>query len=181
MKPKRSRIYGWAMVLLLATGCSSRTSAATRSWDDELTGAIAQVNDVIALDLLVALVGMPEGSNRPVVDPSDSTPDLPRVEAACVRLEDLTPPFASLAASAPPERTEIAPKVVELGMTLARASARCQDLAQAGDPTAIVGDKDLSADFSTAGALEAAIGSQLHSDAECPERLRATVRTCAKA
>ncbi len=167
-----------AVVLGLLAGCTE--TPAIRAWDEEVIGAVAQVNDVIALELLLGLLGVPEGGDRPVVGVQEPTPDVDRVRGACTRLADLTSAFDPLAASAPLERTGTAPKVAELAGSCTGIATVCIETVDR-DPTALLQNNDLSARFSSVGALIETIGSEVASDAECPERLRASVRSCSEA
>ena len=151
-----------------------------KAWDDEVTGVVAQVNDVIALQFLPATLGVPEGETPTFVEGSEARPDLARVVAACTRLADTAGLYGPLAADPPPEREATALKVRKLQRTLATAAAACTASAEKGDLEAYAKDsKAFGTSLTAAGTLMEAIGGDLHDGTKCPDRMRATVKSCA--
>ena len=164
---------------LLSVACGG-PPATVKAWDNEVTGVVAQVNDVIALQFLPASLGMPEGETTTFVDGAEATPDLARVVVACTRLAETAGLYGPLAADPPPEREATAVKVLKLQQTLAAAASACIASAGKGDREAYETDsKAFSTSFTAAGTLMEAIGGELHDGTKCPDRLRATVKTCA--
>ncbi len=162
---------------MVAAGCAS-TPAAVQAWDDEVVGVVAQVNDVIALRFLPAELGVPEAEIVPTVDGSKAVPDPLRMKHACETLDSTVSLFAPLAASHPESRTHAASEVESLRVSLTRIASRCVELALAGEPSALKGNSDLSGMFKAAGQQEASIARKLHHGAQCPLRLRSTVKSC---
>lgn len=167
----------WVVVGLLASGCS-RTPAAVVTWDNEVTGAGAKVNDVIALEFLPAVLGVPQGAIVQRFEPARANPDLQRVKVACEHLAGLPGEFADLSASAPSARAKAARDVARLGAMLTDLAADCTVAASTGDATAFKSNKGFAAKFKAVANLEASVGAELHDGAKCPARLRKSVKTC---
>lgn len=137
-----------------------------------------QVNDVIALRMLPALLGVPDGEVVPVFDGAMAAPDLGRLKPACESLRTTVNLFEPLAASRPESRVRAASEIEALQGSLSRVAARCVDLAVTGDPEVLKGNQELSAAFNSAGEQEADLIDRLHKGARCPTRLRPTVKNC---
>jgi hypothetical protein len=149
--------------------------SAVRAWDNEVVGVVAQVNEILALDLLFALVD--RDSAGAVKPGSGSQPDPPRVASACRRLGDAVSGYGRLADSAPPSRAGTAPDLEALEEVLTEFSTACVALAQTGDPAAIR-DPALARRLLAAATLTEQVGRALHEQARCPDRLESTLRTC---
>lgn len=177
-RPKGRWLGPSSVVILLLGSACSHTPAAVRSWDDEVTGVVAQVNDVVALELLPAMLGIAVGATPPFVDPSKTTPDLGRVVVACAHLSDVVRLFGRLTENPPTPRASTARKVDELERLVATAATECRTSAGTGDAAAFKSNGKLRSALTASGGVETEIGRQLHHGATCPERLRLTVRTC---
>lgn len=149
---------------MVAAGCGG-TPAAVRTWDDEVTGAVAQVNEAMAREVVPSMVV--------------TTPDLPRVQTACDHLAAALERLGPLAADAPSGRAKTAGRIRKLQTSLGGVASECTISAGNGDTSALVAfNKALGPKLVAAAALERDIAADLHDGSKCPPRLRATVKAC---
>jgi hypothetical protein len=170
------RLLGWSLVALIVVldvvAIVHEPDEPQVRWADELTGEVARVNDVIALELLPAVTG-------PVDPGAEAQPDLVGVAAACEHLDPAADSFASVVGS---ERAHPA-AAVELGERYVHGVRRfaddCLAVAAAGDGDALF-EGDLGSQLEDLAAIAQELGEMLPSDATCPERLMDEVQTCAE-
>lgn len=170
-------LFAVAALLSLAGACDD-TSRATRAWDDEVTGVIAQANDIVALQMVPALATEPAGAYDGQPAYKTGTPDIAALQPACRELGDVPADLTDLASTAPSDRNEAAVTLQRLAAAFEKAAATCVATIDGGDATLRNGSRGMSDAFSSAGQLETTLATQLHDGTKCPVRLRSTVETC---
>lgn len=157
------------LMLIVSGACSNQGEDRERAWAQEVTGAVAMMNDVASLELVPALTD--ESGGIQVGDEADFV----AIARACERLGRSAKPIEKAAVDPPEAYEEAARLATELHRSLADVGSRCQAAATASDLEAL---QALGDDLTALANLVERIGRELPDGVGCPERLRDDVQTC---
>lgn len=145
-----------------------------RVWAEALTGVVASINDVVALELIPAVLGLNELPAAGAAPGGE--PDLPRVVAACDKLVPTVERLRPLAKHPPGFYRRAAADVRRLLAAWNRALVDCTRLAAAGGWEEF--RQSLQPQMLALGELTAKVGRHLPNDVRCPPQLQPRPQTC---
>ena len=143
-------------------------------WAEALTGVVAAINDVVALELIPAVLGLTE---LPAVGAAPGgEPDLPRVVAACDNLVPTVERLRPLAEHRPGFYRRAAADVRRLLAAWNRVLTDCTQLGAAGDWETF--RQSLQPQMLALAELTARVGRRLPNGVRRPPQLRPRPQTC---
>jgi hypothetical protein len=158
----------------LTLACGSDETPAEREWAEQATLQVARVNDVVALEMLPALV--PGVDDQPVtVMDGTLDPDWPKLEAACGHLSEVLPEVLEVAADTPRGLGGAGKELAKYHDALQRVVDGCRRATPERDLEQL---KSINTDFQRAGTHASKLAEQLPSDIECPAQVQDRPETC---
>jgi hypothetical protein len=173
----RALLVALRLSFLATCACDDEepVSADEQAWAEDVTGQIARFNDVMSLQVLLAVV--PDAGDSDVVAVGDERldPDWVALATAC---DDVAGPVAeldALAASAPSRYVDVGSNVSEFADAIEQFAAECSAAADAQDVDLLQAS---SSTLDRLSEVSAEIGRGLPADIGCPSDIPDRPQTC---
>ena len=166
------RVLVALLALAVISACGTPLSPTDRAWAQEVTGAIARINDIVALDLLPAVLG--QTNPPPIISDAKLNPDFGRLLPVCDQLGAAATSLGDLGGRAPHRFRSAGTDAAQTATGLTSLAASCHVAAAARDLEAV---RRLGPMFTSVGTAETKLGKLLPS-VGCPPELRAQVKSC---
>lgn len=173
-RPIRSVLTAAAASPLLLSCGGDDLAGAEREWAERATLEIARTNDVVALELLPALLGKDELDAVETVE-GEQTPNWPALDNACSDLEALIPEIRQVATDAPSRFARAGDNLVVYAEKLEHFAGECDRAVGSEDFHTL---EVVNNDLVEAGSLVEDIGGDLPDDIGCPDDVVDRPETC---